>query len=220
MNKIKILLLLAVTSLSAQDWSDLKRYKLENKNLPPASSGRVVFMGNSITQNWVENQPKFFTNNDYIGRGISGQTTAQMLLRFRQDVLNLDPKIVVLLAGTNDIAENKGPTSLEEIVGNIESMSILAIQNNIKVVLCSVLPASDFSWRSGLNPAPKIIKLNGMIKTIAEKYSLIYLDYHTKMKNDYDGLPASLAPDGVHPNNYGYKIMSSMVSQSIYSILK
>jgi len=152
--KISLILLVMTTHVFTQeDWANLKRYKLENEALKSLAKNekRVVFMGNSITEGWVYSQPNFFTENNFLGRGISGQTTDQMLLRFRQDVINIQPKVVVILAGTNDIAGNNGPVTLEMIMNNIKSMSELAIQNHINIILCSVLPANDYPWKPGWN---------------------------------------------------------------------
>ena len=148
--------------VDAQDWANLKRYQAENAELktPEKHENRVVFMGNSITQGWVETRPEFFKNNAYIGRGISGQTTPQMLVRFRQDVIALQPKAVVILAGTNDIAGNTGPSTLEMIIDNLASMAEVARANNIKVILCSVLPAYDYPWKKGMEPHIKIPTLH------------------------------------------------------------
>jgi lysophospholipase L1-like esterase len=156
-------------------------------------------MGNSITEGWVRNDPEFFHSNSYIGRGISGQTTMQMLLRFRPDVLDLKPKAVVILAGTNDIAANKGPVSIENTAGNIFSMVELAQANGIKVVLASVLPANRYSWRPAIYPADKIIALNKLIKAYAEEHNIVYLDYYSPMVDNEKGLKSAYSKDGVHP---------------------
>ena len=175
MKKLKFivaLLLLSVLSTQfsfAQDWANLQRFRAENANqvLPTPNEKRVVFMGNSITEGWVNIHPQFFAGKFYLNRGISGQTTPQMLLRFRADVIKLKPKVVVILAGTNDIAGNTGPSTLEMIEDNIISMAQLAKANDIKVILCSVLPVYDYPWKPGLEPAGKIIALNKLIKSYA-----------------------------------------------------
>ena len=161
--------------LNAQDWANLKGYQNENAALtaPAKGENRVVFMGNSITQGWKETHPNFFSENPFIDRGISGQTTPQMLIRFRQDVIALQPKVVVILAGTNDIAGNTGPSTLEMIMDNLSSMADMANANKIKVILCSVLPASDYPWKKGMEPNIKIPKLNKMIKAYCEKKDFI-----------------------------------------------
>ena len=169
-----------LTTLSiAQDWSDFKKFREANTklNLVEKAENRVVFMGNSITIGWLNSHPEFFKNKPFINRGISGQTTPQMLVRFRADVIDISAAAVVILAGTNDIAGNTGPSSLEMILDNIKSMTEIAQANNVKVILCSVLPAYDYSWRPGLEPNIKIPKLNSMIKDYAEKNKIYYLDY-------------------------------------------
>lgn len=211
-------------TLQAQnnDWADLNRYREENLkiSLPAPEENRVVFMGNSITQGWIEADPDFFMGKSYINRGISGQTTPQMLVRFRPDVVNLKPKVVVILAGTNDIAGNTGPSTLEMIEDNIASMVEIAKSNNIKVVLCSVLPANDFPWKPGLEPAQKIVDLNKWIKNYAEKNEIIYVDYFTPMADQRNGLKKEYSEDDVHPNLAGYKVMEPLVEKAIEKALR
>ncbi|WP_149275948.1 SGNH/GDSL hydrolase family protein [Pareuzebyella sediminis] len=201
----------------AQDWPNLKQFQKANMALekPQPDENRVVFMGNSITIGWLNSRPEFFENKPYINRGISGQTTPQMLLRFRQDVIALQPKVVVLLAGTNDIAGNTGPSSLEMIMDNIKSMAELARANQIKVVLCSTLPAFDYPWKPGVEPAEKIVNLNTMIKAYAQKEGFVYLDYFSALADSRNGLPKKYAKDGVHPTVEGYKVMEPMVEKAI-----
>ena len=177
-------------------------------------------MGNSITEAWGKIDSSFFTDRGYIDRGISGQTSSQMLLRFRQDVINLNPEAVVILAGTNDIAENTGPISLEDIMGNIASMAELAEMNKIKVILSSVLPAYDFPWHPGLQPAEKIVSLNSLIKSYCENNNIIYVDYYSKMVDEKKGLDKKFTNDGVHPTLAGYRIMEPLVEKAIKTILK
>ncbi len=227
MNNAKFLLLwvvfLAMTPNSnAQDWANLNRFKKQNKTLglPAEGEQRVVFMGNSITEGWPNKDPEFFENPSYINRGIGGQTTPQMLLRFRADVIDLQPKVVVILAGTNDIAGNTGPMTLEEIRDNIISMCELAKANHIEVVLSSVLPAHDYVWRPGLEPNIKIPKLNALLQEYAEKEKIVYLDYFSAMVDDRNGLPKELAEDGVHPTVKGYAIMKPLAEQAIFTALK
>lgn len=222
MNVKKLLLTLVfvmsgILWAEAQDWANLERFREDNEKLGPAKTcdQRVVFMGNSITQGWIGQVPEFFEGRDYINRGISGQTTPQMLLRFRQDVLKLWPKVVVILAGTNDIAGNTGPSTLEMIEDNIQSMTELAQAHGIQVVLCSVLPAYDYPWRPGLEPAPKIVELNKRIKQYASTRGAVYCDFFSAMADDRDGLPESLSGDGVHPNKEGYAIMGPLVENAI-----
>jgi lysophospholipase L1-like esterase len=186
-----------------------------------------VFLGDSITEGWgmkatatSPGRGEFFPGKPYINRGISGQTTPQMLLRFRQDVVELQPKVVVLLAGTNDIAENTGKMTLAEIENNIESMSELARANRIRPVLCSVLPASDFQWHKGLEPAPRIKALNAWIKEYAATNNFVYVDYYSPMANSEGGLKPELSRDGVHPNKAGYEIMAPLAEAGIAEALK
>ena len=203
----------------AQDWANLKKYQAANEKLKiaEANENRVVFMGNSITEGWPV---AFFENNAYINRGISGQTTPQMLLRFRQDVIDLHPKIVIILAGTNDIAGNTGPMTLEEICGNILSMVELAEANNITPIICSVLPAFDYPWRPGLEPNVKIPKLNSMLQRMAQQKGVHYLDYFTAMADERNGLSKELASDEVHPTSKGYAMMEPLVLKAIQEVLK
>jgi len=206
----------------AQDWPNLNRFKMENAELPTPSSNedRIVFMGNSITESWLQIRPEFFADNPYINRGISGQTTPQMLVRFRQDVINLKPSAVVILAGINDIAGNTGPSTIEMIADNIFSMVELAKANDIQVVLCSVLPASDFPWIKGMEPAEKVVQLNLLLKSYASQHEIIYVDYYSSMVNDSLGLKEELGSDGVHPNASGYSIMEPLVEQALSKVLQ
>lgn len=207
-------------SLFAQqkDWAQFGRYAEVNKLVDiPA---KVVFMGNSITDNWWPTDSLFFKNNQYIDRGISGQTTSEMLVRFRSDVINLKPQAVVILAGINDIAQNNGSIALENVFGNIVSMVELAEANHIRVILCSVLPAYDFPWRPGLEPADKVIRLNEMIRSYAGKKDIPYVDYHSALKDDRNGLPEKYSADGVHPTLEGYKIMEGLVQETIRKVVK
>jgi len=203
-----------------QDWPNLKRYNEMNKTIGANNGRRIVFMGNSITEGWMRADSAFFTNNGYVDRGISGQTTPQMVLRFRQDVIDLKPAAVVILAGINDIAQNTGPMTLEQTFGNIVSMAELAKANNIKVVISSVLPAFDFPWRPGLEPAPKVVQLNKMLKEYADKNNIVYVDYFSAMKDERNGLPKALSVDGVHPTLAGYKIMEPLADKGIAEALK
>lgn len=209
------------TQVSAQDWAALKTFQVANKALdaPQAGKDRVVFMGNSITIGWLNAMPEFFEGKPYVNRGISGQTTPQMLLRFRQDVIDLRPKVVVILAGTNDIAGNTGPMSLEQILDNIKSMAELALANGIEPVLCSVLPAYDYPWRPGLQPNIKIPKLNAMIENYARFSNIVYLDYFTEMADSRNGLDATLATDEVHPTLKGYRMMAPLAEAAIRQAL-
>lgn len=209
------LLMLATTTLEAQqqDWAQFNRYEEANKSVK--TTPKAVFMGNSITEGWWGNDAQFFNKHQFLGRGISGQTSSQMLVRFRADVIDLKPEAVVILAGTNDIAQNTGYISLENILGNIISMTELAKAHNIRVLLCSVLPAYDFGWRPGLEPASKIAKLNKMIKEYADKNKLTYVDYYSSMVDERGGLPEKYSKDGVHPTLEGYKVMEKIVLDAL-----
>ena len=204
------------------DWPQLRRYRGENikAGLPSANENRVVFMGNSITDAWINVDPSFFQGKPYLDRGISGQTTPQMLVRFRQDVIDLKPKAVAILAGINDIAENTGPSSLQMIENNLMSMAQLAKANNIKVVLCSILPAAAFPWRPGINPIESIIELNKWMKNYAARNNFVYVDYYDAMADARKGLPSNLSKDGVHPTLEGYRIMEPLVVKGIEKALK
>ncbi len=212
----------AAATLDAQDidrdWANYGRYEKANAELTKAPD--VVFMGNSITQGWVEQHPAFFTENNYAGRGISGQVTAQMLARFRSDVLELKPKVVVILAGTNDIARNNGYVSMQNIAGNIASMAQLAQANGIQVVICSVLPASHYSWRPEITEVPqKIMELNAMLAEWASANGCTWVDYFGQMEDGNGGLPTELSKDGVHPTPEGYDEMERIITPVLKKLL-
>lgn len=202
-----------------QDWANLKRFQEENKKLgkqtPENYIPRIVFIGNSITEGWLTHSPDFFTNESYINRGISGQTTPQMLLRFRQDVVQLEPNVVVILAGTNDIAGNTGSSTLEMIQDNIASMCEIAEANGIDVLLCSVLPVYDYPWSPGLQPAEKIKQLNQWIKEYASINEWMYIDYYSALVDERGGLPAKYSGDGVHPTKAGYAVMEGILKEAL-----
>jgi lysophospholipase L1-like esterase len=196
-----------------QDWANLQKYREANvplRILPPASIP-AVFMGDSITEFWSVNDSSFFADAKYVNRGISGQTTPQMILRFKPDVIDLKPARVVILAGINDIAENTGPITIDEIFANIVTMIKLAQTNKIKVILCSVLPANEFPWRAGMQPAEKVISLNDKLKTYAAKNNIVYVDYYSAMVDENKGLDKRFTEDGVHPNAEGYQTMKSIL---------
>lgn len=203
------------------DFGDLARFHDADLKLGPPSSGqdRVVFMGDSITQGWHLDQS--FPGKPYINRGISGQTSTQMLVRFRQDVIDLHPKVVLILAGTNDLAQNTGPMTLKQSEGNIASMAQLAAANGIRPVVCSVLPSIHFWWHPQVpNPAGKIAELNQWIKAFAARKGYVYVDYYSAMKDAAGGLPHNLSPDGVHPLPAGYAIMAPLAQAGIEKALK
>jgi lysophospholipase L1-like esterase len=202
------------------DFGGLDRFREADAQLPApaANENRVVFMGDSITQGWKLNES--FPGKPYVNRGIGGQTSPQMLVRFRQDVIDLKPKVVVILAGTNDIAGNTGPMTLKQTEDNLASMADLARANGIRVVLCSVLPSFDYSWAPGLQPAMRIFELNVWIKNYAAQNKHVYVDYYSAMKDDRGGLPAALSKDGVHPLPAGYEIMTPLAAAGIEQALK
>lgn len=200
------------------DWPNLAAYAKANAQAKSQAPGivKVVFIGDSITEFWT---PAFW-NSGRVNRGISGQTTPQMLLRFRADVLELNPNLVVILAGTNDVAENTGPASIEMIVGNIVSMVELAKANGLKVILGSVLPASEFPWNTALKPAYKIVTINRHLRIYAAQHGLTYVDYFSNMVDENNGIRRVYSEDGVHPNKAGYDLMERLVTQAINDNLK
>jgi lysophospholipase L1-like esterase len=209
-------------SATMQDWPYLAKYRQVNAKLPLPESGenRVIFLGDSITEFWSKEQPLFFQNKTYINRGISGQTTPQMLLRFRADVIALNPKIVVILAGGNDIAGNTGAATIEMITDNIFSMIELAQIHQIKVILCSVLPANFFYWNPKEKPAERIIELNTILKEYALSKEILFVDYYSAMVDEQKGLKTAFSEDRVHPNTAGYEIMSPLIEKAIQLTLK
>lgn len=206
-------LLCGAAVASAQDWARFGRYEKSNKEVTVRP--KAVFMGDSITDGWASADPAFFADNNFLGRGISGQTTSHMLVRFRRDVVDHAPKYVLILAGTNDIARNNGEISLENILGNIISMCDIAKANKIKPVICSVLPADRYKWRPEVKPAEDIARLNEMLKEYADKNKITYIDYYTALTDENGGLPAKYAADGVHPNLDCYKIMENIVLEAL-----
>lgn len=202
-----------------RDFGNLGRYSKENKELPrpDKKDKRVVFMGNSITEGWVNTHRSFFTDNGYIGRGISGQTSYQFLLRYREDVINLSPALVVINAGTNDVAENTGPYNEDYTFGNIVSMVELAKANKIKVILTSTLPAAAFGWNPSIKDgAEKIASLNARIENYAKEHKIPFVDYYQAMvAEDHRTLNPAYTNDGVHPTAEGYTIMEKLIKKAI-----
>lgn len=226
----KIILFMSIFSFfgltaASQEFNErinLKKYEKQNAELPPPAKKekRVVFIGNSITEGWVHNRPEFFKSNNYIGRGISGQTSPQLLSRFRQDVINLKPKAVVINIGTNDIAGNTGPYDFEFTLGNIKSMAELAKANGIKVILSSVTPAGEYPWRKEIKNVPEKIKtLNAAIKAYAKEKKFAYIDYFELMHDENDALISSYGTDGVHPTAEGYAVMEEIAKKVIDKVL-
>lgn len=202
---------------------NLDRYAEANAALPAPVKGekRVVFIGNSITDGWPNAHPDFFKSNNYVGRGISGQTSPQLLSRFRQDVINLKPVAVLINIGTNDVAQNTGPYNEEFTLGNIMSMAELADANGIKVILSSVTPAGEYPWRKEIKDVPqKIMSLNAKIKAYAKEKGFSYIDYFSVMCDENNALKSNLGTDGVHPNEEGYKIMEATAKKVIDKVIK
>lgn len=205
------------------DWPTLNRYREENQALPQAAPGeqRVVFYGDSITDGWGRwsDTGTFFPGKPYINRGISGQTTPQMLVRFQQDVVDLHPAVVVILAGTNDIAGNTGPSTLEMIEDNFKSMTAIAKENGIKVVLASITPAYSYPWRPAIQPVDEIKAINQWLRDFCASNNCIYLDYYSAMSDSKGAMLPGLAKDGVHPTAKGYAIMTPLAEKAIAEAL-
>lgn len=210
-----------VNAQSAVDFANLARYKDDNTVvLNSKKKVDVVFMGNSITEGWVKSHPEFFSENNYTGRGISGQTTSQMLLRFQNDVVALKPRLVVINAGTNDIAENTGIYNPDFTFNNIKAMADIAKSNGIKVIIASVLPAAAFPWRKEITDAPqKVDALNSKLKQYAQSNKLIFVDYNTAMRDAKGGMREGLAKDGIHPTPSGYAVMEPIIKSAINKVL-
>ena len=206
------------------DWANLSKYSSDNMKLKNSSSKiKVVFMGNSITESWLYFDSNFFSSNSYVNRGISGQTTPQMLIRLKPDVINLNPKAVVILAGINDIAGNTGPMEIKNIAENIQSMAEISKANGIQVLICSVLPAIDFPWSPGMNPSIKVLELNTLLRSYCRENNIIYVDYYSSMVDKNGGLKVpeyTSSDDLVHPNKNGYDVMKSIIQDSLINVLK
>ena len=202
------------------DWANINHYKKANAELgaPLDSEKRVVFIGDSITENWGLLKPEFFSKNKFINRGISGQTSPQMLIRFRSDAIELEPSLIIILAGTNDIAGNTGPTTINMISDNIISMSELAISNNINVIISSVLPVHNYNWSDVKEPNKKITGLNKILCDYTVEKSLFYLDYYSSMVDNRPGLKKDFSEDEVHPNKAAYEAMSDLALNAIKAI--
>ena len=205
------------------DWPNLDRYRAENKALPPAGPDekRVVFFGDSITDAWgrTVSAGEFFPGKPYVNRGISGQTTAQMVLRLQQDVVHLRPAAVLILAGTNDIAGNTGPTTQRMVEDNYTSMANIAIQNGIKVIFASITPAAAYPWKPGINPVARIQGLNKWLQDFCSRNGCVYLDYYSPMADTNGGMLPGLSSDGVHPTAKGYAVMAPLAERAIAQAL-
>ena len=213
---------IVTTQAENSDWANLGYYKKRNRELglPDENEKRIVFMGDSITEEWSNLYPEFFSGNYYINRGIGGQTTPQMLIRFKPDAIDLKPDAIVILAGTNDIAGNTGPSTVRMITDNIFSMAELAKAYDIIVVLASILPVYQYSWADDvLDPPSMIDSLNSKIKEYVENQGLVYIDYYSSMVDDRKGLKLDYTGDGVHPSEAGYKVMSAIADDIILQAL-
>jgi lysophospholipase L1-like esterase len=214
---------LAAAQAKLMDWAQLGRYQAENAALaaPAADEQRVVFYGDSITDAWGHRPATgtFFPGKPYVNRGISGQTTPQMVVRFHQDVVNLHPKVVVILAATNDVAENTGPMTPEMTMDNFRAMVEMARANGIKVVITSTLPAGDFPWRKGLEPAPKIRALNERLEAYCKAEGIVWVDYYSALADEQGAMKPGLSIDGVHPTAAGYAIMAPLAEAGIQKAL-
>ena len=206
-----------------EDWPNLERYRKENQALPPAGMGerRVVFYGDSITDGWGRwpDTGTFFPGKPYVNRGISGQTTPQMLVRFRQDVVHLKPAAVVILAGTNDIAGNTGPSTPEMIEDNFTAMTEMARANGIKVVLASITPAYNYPWKPGVEPVAEIRAVNAWLKDLCAAKGYVYLDYYSSMADAKGAMLPGYAKDGMHPTSKGYAVMGPLAERAIAQAL-
>ena len=205
-----------------KDWANLNYYKEENlKIVRGGTKEGIIFMGDSITEEWGRIMPEFFSNKQYINRGIGGQTTPQMLIRFRQDVIDLNPDAVVILAGTNDIAGNTGPSSVKMIIDNLMSMAEIASKQNIQVFMSSILPVFRYPWnKSIIDPFKKIAEINNFMKDFSNREKLVYVDYHSHMVDSRPGLKLELTTDEVHLNQAGYIVMSEIINRVIRDRLK
>lgn len=201
-----------------RDWPNLTRFRSANTAI--TTPVEVVFMGDSITELWGRQPEQFFPGKPYVNRGIGGQTTPQMVLRFQQDVVDLKPRVVVINGGTNDIAGNTGPSTLKMIEDNLKSMTEIAQANGIQVVLASVTPAYDYPWRRGLEPAEKVVGLNNWMKSFCAKAGCVYADYFTPMADEKHGMKEGLSVDGIHPTPEGYRIMSPIAEKAIQDALE
>lgn len=203
------------------DWAQLSRYRKDNAALPAPAAGeqRVVFFGDSITEGWGRSVGTFFPGKSYVNRGISGQTTPQMLVRFEQDAVHLHPAAILILAGTNDIAGNTGPSTSEMIEDNFRSMAAVAQQNSVKVIIASITPAYSYPWRAGIQPVPVIREVNQWLKGFCASHHLVYLDYYSAMSDEKGGMKPGLSSDGVHPTAAGYAVMAPLAEAAIQQAL-
>ena len=219
---IIILLAMWFSGYSQIDWFGFNRYRADNERIIESGDfPEVVFMGNSITDNWAYFHPDFFNENHFCGRGIGGQTSAQMLVRFTADVVDLQPKAVVIMAGTNDVAHNDYWVTPEKVVDNVIAMCDLALANGIIPIISSIPPCSEFPWRKEIeNPGQTIVEINQVLRAYAETNDIVYVDYHSAFADEKQGFPKSLSEDGCHPNPDTYFTMEEMVLKAISKALK
>ncbi len=218
-----LLSLVGIGANAQNDWGNFGRYEKDNAEIikQPQSARKAVFMGNSITDNWANRRPVFFKENGYVGRGIGGQTSYQMLLRFREDVVKLQPKVVVINAGTNDIAQNNHPYVEDRTFGNIVSMCEIAKANNIKVILTTITPCDHYNWRPDIKDSTvKIKSINERLRAYAKKNNLLFVDYFAAMADERGSMRPGLSDDGCHPTADGYAIMEPMIKEAIQKIVK
>lgn len=201
------------------DWGQVCRYAADNAELPPATKHRVILFGDSITELWIKRDPTLF-QNDVLDRGISGETTSQMLVRFRQDVIDLHPAVVQILAGTNDIAGNTGPTTLAQIQGNIQTMADLAKAHGITVMLASIPPSLKYSWQPSIDPVPSIAAMNAWLKSYAKRNGFIYVDYYAVLNNGKSDYLPGFSTDDTHPSVAGFAAMRPVAERAIQAALK
>src|SRR5690554_569919 len=220
-NIMFLLVLFSLATVEAQeDWPNLGKYQAANEQLlASGNKPTAVFMGNSITEGWWKQRPEFFKKHNFVGRGIGGQTTPQMLIRFTPDVIDLKPKVVVILAGTNDIAGNTGPSSVKMITDNLAAMAQLARAHDIKVVLSSILPVKEYPWSKEADAVGMIRQVNDWMENYARKEGFVYLDYFSEMADEERGL-SEYSGDGVHPDQKGYSVMEPLVLEAIGKAMK
>ena len=219
---IIILLAMWFSGYSQKDWFRFNDYKADNERIiANADYPEVVFMGNSITENWAYYHPEFFTSHNYLGRGIGGQTSAHMLVRFKTDVIDLHPKVVVIMAGTNDVAHNDFWVAPEQVVNNVISMCELAQAHGIIPIISSITPCTSFVWRPEIKDAGQtIVNINKSLKAYAEANGFVYVDYHSALANENMGFPKSLSEDGCHPDPDTYYTMEALVLKAIREVVK
>ena len=202
------------------DWANLKRFQKDNEKIMASDSNdKIVFIGDSIREGWSISDPDFFRKNNCVNRGIGGQTTPQMLLRIKQDAIHLNPKLIVINGGTNDIAENTGPARSEMIVDNITSMAEICMKNEIPVILSTILPVFKYAWNEKVKNVPeKISKVNSLLKKYSGKNNIPFIDYYSSMVDSQKGLASAYGNDGVHPTKKGYEVMISVLKNTIPGI--